>query len=85
MMTNVDFEGLNDWTDEELTEAIKSIKNIVEKRRNQKIREIVDRIEKDFEELVKVDIYPPEFEFEDYNITPEEIVGIIKDSYKEAY
>lgn len=32
MMTNVDFEGFNDWSDEELIEAINTINTILESR-----------------------------------------------------
>lgn len=84
MMTNVDFEGLNDWTDEELIEATKAIKCVMERRKNQKIRDIVDKIETDFKRLIKID-NNPDFDFGDFDITAEQILNMIKYYYREAY
>ena len=44
MMTNVDYEGFNDWTDTELEEAIATIKRILESRKNEKINRALDKI-----------------------------------------
>jgi len=51
MMTNVDYEGFNDWSDKELEEAIATIGMILEARKNEKIRKALDKIEKAMAEL----------------------------------
>lgn len=50
-MTNVDYEGFNDWSDKELEEAIATIGMILESRKNKKIDKALDKIEKAMTEL----------------------------------
>lgn len=57
-MTNVDFEGFNDWSDEELIEAINTINTILESRNKaiNTINTILNKSrkkEKDFERFKK--------------------------------
>jgi hypothetical protein len=51
MMTNVDFEGFNDWSDKELKEAIDAINHILLNRHTQKIKEAINDLEKAFLKL----------------------------------
>lgn len=50
-MTNVDYDGFNDWTDTELEEAVATIKRILESRKNEKINRALDKIGKAMVEL----------------------------------
>lgn len=54
MMTNVDYEGFNDWSDKELEEAIATIGMILEARKNRKIDKALDKIEAAMKELQNV-------------------------------
>ena len=54
MMTNVDYEGFNDWSDKELEEAIATIGIILEARKNRKIDKALDKIEAAMKELQNV-------------------------------
>lgn len=53
-MTNVDYEGFNDWSDKELEEAIATIGMILEARKNRKIDKVLDKIEIAMKELQNV-------------------------------
>ena len=53
MMTNVDFEGFNDWSDKELIEAINTINAIIESRKKEKIFDALKKVEDAMAELQK--------------------------------
>ncbi len=50
-MTNVDYEGFKDWTNEELEEAIATIRMILKSRKSEKIDKALNKIEKAIVEL----------------------------------
>lgn len=51
MMTNVDFEGFNDWSDKELIEAINTINTILELRKKEKVFDALKKVESAMAEL----------------------------------
>lgn len=51
MMTNIDYEGFNDWSDEELNEALETIGMILESREKEKITNALKNLEKAIREL----------------------------------
>jgi len=51
MMTNVDYEGFNDWSDEELEEAIATIGMILDSRKKKRIDEALMKVENAFKDL----------------------------------
>lgn len=53
MMTNVDFEGFNDWSDKELIEAINTINTIIESRKKEKVLNALKKVEDAIVELQK--------------------------------
>ena len=53
MMTNVDLEGFRDWTDKELEEAIRFIRNELNDRQHQKADEALKKIKEAFKDLEK--------------------------------
>lgn len=53
MMTNVDFEGFNDWSNKELVEARDTINTILELRQKEKISNALKRVENAMTELQK--------------------------------
>lgn len=54
MMTNVDYEGFNDWSDKELEEAIATIGMILDSRKKERIREALTKVENAFKDLQDV-------------------------------
>ena len=52
-MTNVDFEGFNDWSDKELIEAINTINAIIESRKKEKVFNALKKVENAMAELQK--------------------------------
>lgn len=53
MMTNVDLEGFRDWSDKELIEAVKFIKNELEDRQRKKINEALLKVKEALDALTK--------------------------------
>lgn len=53
MMTNVDFEGFNDWSDKELIEARNTINTILELRKKEKVFNALKKVEDAIVELQK--------------------------------
>lgn len=51
MMTNIDYEGFNDWSDEELNEALETIGKILESREEERISNALKNLEKAIREL----------------------------------
>lgn len=51
MMTNVDFEGFNDWSDKELIEAKDAINAILELRKKEKVFDALKKVESAMAEL----------------------------------
>ena len=51
MMTNVDFEGFNDWSDKELIEAINTLSALLESRKKEKILNALKKVEDAMAEL----------------------------------
>lgn len=54
MMTNVDYEGFNDWSDKELEEAIATIGMILDSRKKKRIDEALTKVENAFKDLQDV-------------------------------
>lgn len=82
MMTNVDYEGFNDWSDKELEEAIATIGMILEARKNRKIDKALDKIEAAMKELQNVTDDIDYFDF-DGRYSLADIFKNIKFYYKE--
>lgn len=53
-MTNVDYEGFNDWSDEELKEATSIIYKILDDRHQKKVLKALEDLRASFENLQKV-------------------------------
>jgi hypothetical protein len=53
-MTNVDYEGFNDWSDKELEEAIATIGMILDSRKKKRIGEALTKVENAFKDLQDV-------------------------------
>ena len=53
-MTNVDYEGFNDWSDEELKEATSIIYKILNDRHQKKVLKALEDLKASFENLQKV-------------------------------
>jgi len=53
-MTNVDYEGFNDWSDEELKEATSIIYKILDGRHQKKVLKALEDLRASFENLQKV-------------------------------
>lgn len=53
-MTNVDYEGFNDWSDEELKEATSIIYKILDDRHQTKVLKALEDLRTSFENLQKV-------------------------------
>lgn len=51
MITNVDLEGFRDWTDKELEEAFRFIRNELNNRQRQKTDEALKKIKEAFKDL----------------------------------
>ena len=51
MMTNVDYEGFNDWSDKELEEAIATIGMILDSRKKKRIGDALVKIQNVFKNL----------------------------------
>lgn len=81
MMTNVDFEGFNDWSDKELIEAINTINAIVESRKKEKVLNALKKVEDAMVELQKTTGEIDSFEL-DGSYTLDDIFETIKLYYK---
>ena len=53
-MTSVDYEGFNDWSDEELREATSIIYKILDGRHQKKVLKALEDLRASFENLQKV-------------------------------
>lgn len=53
-MTNVDYEGFNDWSDEELKEATSIIYKILDDRHQTRVLKALEDLRTSFENLQKV-------------------------------
>lgn len=82
MMTNVDYEGFNDWSDKELEEAIATIGMILETRKNRKINKALDKIEIAMKELQNITDDIDYFDF-DGRYSLADILKNIRFYYKE--
>lgn len=82
MMTNVDFEGFNDWSDKELIEAINTINAIIESRKKEKVFDALKKVENAMVELQKT---TGEIDFFDFDGTYSlaDVFETIKLYYKE--
>lgn len=82
MMTNVDFEGFNDWSDKELIEAINTINALLESRRKEKVLNALKKVEDAMVELQKA---TGEIDFFDFDGTYSlaDVFETIKLYYKE--
>ena len=82
MMTNVDFEGFNDWSDKELIEAINTINAIIESRKKEKVLNALKKVEDAMVELQKTTGEIDFFEL-DGNYTLADVFEAISLYYKE--
>lgn len=82
MMTNVDFEGFNDWSDKELIEAINTINTILESRKKEKVLNALKKVEDAMAELQNVTDDIDYFDF-DGRYSLADIFKNIKFYYKE--
>ena len=64
MMTNVDFEGFNDWSDKELIEAKNTIDTILELRKKEKIFDALKKVEN---AMVELENATNEIDYFDFN------------------
>ena len=82
MMTNVDYEGFNDWSDKELIEAINTINALLESRREEKVLNALKKVEDAMVELQKA---TGEIDFFDFDGTYSlaDVFETIKLYYKE--
>jgi hypothetical protein len=64
MMTNVDYEGFNDWSDKELEEAIATIGMILDSRKKKRIGEALVKVQNAFKNLQDV---ADEIDYFDFN------------------
>lgn len=82
MMTSVDYEGFNDWTDTELIEAINTINVLLESRRKEKVLNALKKVENAMVELQKA---TGEIDFFDFDGTYSlaDVFETIKLYYKE--
>lgn len=82
MMTNVDFEGFNDWSDKELIEAKDTINTILELRKKEKVFDALKRVADAMTELQKITGEIDYFDF-DGSYSLADIFETIKLYYKE--
>lgn len=75
MMTNVDFEGFNDWSNQELFEARDIINAILELRKKEKISNILKKVENAMVELQKAS---EEIDYFDFNGTDYSLADIFE-------
>ncbi len=83
MMTNVDFEGFNDWSNQELVEARDTINVILELREKEKISNILKKIEKAMIELQKASEKIDYFDFNGTDYSLADIFETIKCQLRE--
>lgn len=83
MMTNVDFEGFNDWSDKELIEAKNTIDAILELRKKEKVFDALKRVESAMAELQKAANGIDYFDIDDGRYSLADIFETIKSYYKE--
>jgi len=82
-MTNVDFEGFNDWSNQELVEARDTINVILELREKEKISNILKKIEKAMIELQKASEKIDYFDFNGTDYSLADIFETIKCQLRE--
>ena len=78
MMTNVDFEGFNDWSNKELVEARDTINAILELRKKEKISNVLKKIENAMIELQKASEEIDYFDFDGTDYSLADIFETIK-------
>ena len=83
MMTNVDFEGFNDWSNKELVEAKDVINAILESRKKEKISNILKKIEDAMTELQKASEEIDYFDFDGTDYSLADIFETIKSQLRE--
>ena len=83
MMTNVDFEGFNDWSDKELIEAKDVINTILELRKKEKVFDALKKVESAMVELQKATNGIDYFDIDDGRYSLADIFETIKFYYKE--
>ncbi len=78
MMTNVDFEGFNDWSNKELAEARDTINTILELRQKEKISNALKKVENTMIELQKTSEEIDYFDFDGTDFSLADIFETIK-------
>lgn len=83
MMTNIDYEGFNDWSDEELNEALETIGMILESREKERILNALKNLDKAFGELQYLTEDIPYFNIGSEVCSLADIFEVIRLYYKE--
>lgn len=83
MMTNVDYEGFNDWSDKELEEAIATIGMILDSRKKERIREALTKVQDAFKDLQDATDEIDYFDFDGNNYSLADIFNDLKFYYAE--
>ena len=83
MMTNVDFEGFDDWSDDELLEAKTVIDNILHLRKKERIENALKMVGDAFIALQSVTEEIEHIELDDVYLSLGGIFESIKNHYKE--
>ena len=83
MMTNVDYEGFNDWSDQELEEAIATIGMILDSRKKERIREALTKVQDAFKDLQDATDEIDYFDFDGNNYSLTDIFNDLKFYYAE--
>lgn len=83
MMTNVDFEGFNDWSDKELIEAKDAINAILELRKKEKVFDALKKVESAMAELQRAANGIDYFDIDDGSYTLADVFKVISLYYIE--
>lgn len=85
MMTNVDYEGFNDWSDKELKEAIATIGIILDSRKKKRISEALTKVENAFKDLQDATDNNDYFDLDGNNYSLTDLFNDLKFYYVENY
>ncbi|MDV3428231.1 MAG: hypothetical protein LIR50_14635 [Bacillota bacterium] len=83
MITNVDFDGFYDWSDDELIGAKATIELILNLRKKAKIFDALSKVENAFKELQATTDTIEYCAFEEYKYSIADIFEVIKLHYKD--
>lgn len=83
MMTNIDYEGFNDWSDEELNEALETIGMILESREKERILNALKNLDKAIGELQNLTEDIPYFNIGSEVCSLADIFEVIRLYYRE--